>query len=323
MTREPLFTILLLKEMLGRLNGKKFFTELDLVSAYHQIDLHKDLRMVTGFLVPGKGQGVWHVLFFGPKGAVTHFQKVMERALGNIDVDIVIMIYVDNILVVSDSVERHTLDVVIVIDALTKAGLKLKLAKCKIGYSAIQFMGAIVDGERRGVDPHKAKVFARMKRLENGKQIQRILGFVNFLRDFIPLFANVVGPLEALRSCRKISKETWVLLGGKSAFEALQKILSKTPVLENLDWLKECFVETDASQYGVGAVLFQKEGERTVYIDFVAKAFNKAQQNYSAIKRELLAGLFAMEKWRPLLLHWKFIWGLDNQVLTYLNTLDS
>ena len=122
----------------------------------------------------------------------------------------------------------------------------------------------------------------------------------------------MVGPLEVLRSCRKISEETWVLSGGKSAFKALQKILSKTPVLENLDWLKECFVETDASQYGVRAVLFQKEGERTVYINFVAKAFNKAQQNYSAIKHELLAGLFAMEKWRLLLLHRKFIWGLDN-----------
>ena len=182
----------------------------------------------------------------------------MERALGNIDMDIVIVIYVDNILVVSDLVERHTLDVVIVIDALTKAGLKLKLAKCKIGYSAIQFMGAIVDGERRGVDLHKAKVFARMKRLENGKQIQRILGFVNSLQDFIPLFANMVGPLEVLRSCRKISEETWVLLGGKSAFKALQKILSKTPVLENLDWSKECFVETDMSSMGLGLCCFRK-----------------------------------------------------------------
>ena len=132
MTREPLFMIPLLKEMLGRLNGKKFFTKLDLVSAYHQIDLHKDSRMVTGFLVPGKGQGVWHVLFFGPKGAVTHFQKVMERALGDIDMDIVIVIYVDNILVVLDLVECHTLDVVIVIDTLTKAGLKLKLASVKL-----------------------------------------------------------------------------------------------------------------------------------------------------------------------------------------------
>ena len=81
MTREPLFTILLLKEMLGRLNGKEFFTELDLVSAYHQIDLHKDLRMVTGFLVPGKGQGVWHVLFWS-QGSSDTFPKGDGEGVG-------------------------------------------------------------------------------------------------------------------------------------------------------------------------------------------------------------------------------------------------
>ena len=100
----------------------------------------------------------------------------------------------------------------------------------------------------------------------------------------------------------------------------LKEILSKTPVLENPDWSREFFLETDALQYGVGAVLFQMQGGQKVYIDFVAKAFNKAQQNYPVVKCELLAGLYAMEKWRPLLLYWKFYWGLDNKVLTYLNS---
>ena len=92
------------------------------------------------------------------------------------------------------------------------------------------------------------------------------------------------------------------------------------PVLHNLDWAEPFFLETDVSQYGVGAVLFQKgkdRGER--YIDFVVKAFNKAQQNYSAGKRELLAGMFAMTRWRSWLLFQKFYWGMDNKVLTFIN----
>ena len=208
-----------------------------------------------------------------------------------------------------------------VIHALTKAGFKLKPSKCKIAYSAIQFMGAVVDGDQRGVCPLKAEVFAKMQRPRTGKEVQKVLGFVNFLRDFIPLYSCVVGPLKGLRSTKKIDNDLWLSSGGKKAFDLAKEILSRAPVLSNPDWSKEFFVETDASQFGVGAVLFQKgtEGEVNIYIDFAAKAFNSSQQNYSAVKRELLAGMFALERWRPFLLFRKFYWGMDNKALTYLN----
>ena len=236
-------------------------------------------------------------------------------------IDIVIVIYVDNILVGSKDVESHVKELNMVIHALTKAGFKLKPSKCKIAYSAIQFMGAVVDGDQRGVCPLKAEVFAKMQRPRTGKEVQKVLGFVNFLRDFIPLYSCVVGPLEGLRSTKKIDNDLWLSSGGKKAFDLAKEILSRAPVLSNPDWSKEFFVETDASQFRVGAVLFQKgtEGEVNIYIDFAAKAFNSSQQNYSAVKRELLAGMFALERWRPFLLFRKFYWGMDNKALTYLN----
>ena len=107
LTKEPKFTIPVLKEMLGWLTGKKYFSELDLANMYHQVSLSKESQKVTGFQIPGKGQAKWRVLFFSPKGAVMHFQKVMERVMGEIDSDITIVIYVDNLLVASDSLEQH------------------------------------------------------------------------------------------------------------------------------------------------------------------------------------------------------------------------
>ena len=304
LTKEPTFIIPLLKEMLGRLVGLKIFSELDLVNAYHQVNLDEDSYLLTGFIIPGSGAACWRVLFFGPKGAVTHFQKVVERVVGEVSIDIVIVIYVDNILVGSKDVESHVKELNMVIHALTKAGFKLKPSKCKITYSAIQFMGAVVDGDQRGVCPLKAEVFTKLQRPRMGKEVQKVLGFVNFLRDFIPLYSCVVGPLEGLRSTKKIDNDLWLSSGGKKAFDLAKEILSRAPVLSNPDWSKEFFVETDASQFGVGAVLFQKgtEGEVNIYIDFAAKAFNSSQQNYSAVKRELLAGMFALERWRPFLL---------------------
>ena len=204
-TVEPSCSVPLCREMLGRLVGLKIFSELDLVDAYHQIVMEKGLWEFTTFTIPGKGKACWRVLFFGTKGAVAFFQKIIERALGEVSFLIVIVIYVDNILVGSMDLETHIQELKLVIEALTRAGLRLKPSKCKVGYLAIQFMGAVVDGERRGVDPHKVQVFASMRKPRTGKEVQRVLGFLNFLRDFIPLYANIVGPLEKWRSARVIS----------------------------------------------------------------------------------------------------------------------
>ena len=209
----------------------KVFTELDLVNAYHQIKLTEESRKYTGFYFLGEGQFVWNVLFFGAKGAVTHFQRVMEEALVGVPDWVVVVIYVDNILVASRRIETHVEDVKLVIKALNKANLRLKPSKCKIAMAAIQFMGIIVDGGRRGVDVFKAKVFEDMKALTSGKDVQAVLGFLNFLRDFIPLYACVAAPLEALRNTKKISMKLWVESGAKEAFEKLKKILSSAPIL--------------------------------------------------------------------------------------------
>ena len=320
-TLEPEYFIPRTKDLLSKVWGMKVFTELDLENAYHQIPLHPDSKKVAGFYFPGKGQFVWNRLFFGMKGAVTHFQRVIETALSGVSDNICLVIYVDNILVASKSVDGHAEEVIEVIEALSKVNLRLKPSKCKIAYQTIQFMGLMIDGERRGIDIFKAKVFNDMSAPKSGKDVQAILGFVNFLRDFIPLYASLAAPLEALRKTKKITPELWKKSGGEKAFEVLKRVLSSAPLLHAPNFDLPFIMETDASQYGVEAVLYQEDvvkGER-YYIDFAAKALSKSQTNYPAAKRELLAGLFGMKRWRNWLLFRKFEWGMDNKALTYIN----
>ena len=250
------YFILRAKDLLSKVWGMKVFTELDLLNAYHQIPLDPESKKLTGFYFPGRGQFVWNCLFFGAKGAVTHFQRVVETALSGVSADICLIIYVDNILVASKSVSKHAEEVKEVIKALNKANLCLKPSKCKVAYKSIQFMGLMVDGERRGVDAFKAKVFRDMKAPTTGKDVQAILGFVIFLRDFIPLYASLAAPLEQLRKCKKITPKLWRESGDEKAFESLKDVLSSAPVLHapNFDLL--FIMETDASQFGVGAVLY-------------------------------------------------------------------
>ena len=93
----------------------KIFSELDLVDVYHQIAMEKGLWEFTTFTIPGKGKACWQVLFFGTKGAVAFFQKIIERALGEVSFLIVIVIYVDNILVGSMDLETHIQELKLVI----------------------------------------------------------------------------------------------------------------------------------------------------------------------------------------------------------------
>ena len=323
-SEEPEYRVPLVRSLLSKLIGKKYFTELDLASAYHQIVLSEDSRELTCFQIPKEGFARWKRMFFGAKGAVTHFQLVMETVMGELDSSITVVVYVDNIVIASNILEEHIKDVREVITLLTRYGFKLRLSKCKFALKSLKFMGSIIDGSRRAVDPQKVAVFREMKQPRRGKEVSSLLGFVNYLREYIPLYSCIFGPLEGLRSKRVISDQLWRESGGEKALEIAKRILSEAPILHSPDFSKVFYIETDASQYGVGAILFQmSEKGAPIYVDFAAKALNSAQSNYSSMKRELLAGMYAMETWRSILLFRKFFWGMDNQALTYINVNKS
>ena len=189
-------------------------------------------------------------------------------------------------------------------------------------FVGIQFMGVIVDGERREVDPFKVKVFQEMEAPKTGKGVQAILGFINFLRDYIPLYASLAAPLESLRNTKVITEKLWEESGAREAFERLKEVLSNAPVLHAPDFDLPFIMESDASQYGVGVVLLQEVGpnKEKRYVDFAAKALSKSQESYPAAKRELLGGLFGMKRWRSWLLFNKFTWGMDSKAMTYINS---
>jgi transposase InsO family protein len=145
------------------------------------------------------------------------------------------------------------------------------------------------------------------------------LGFVNYLRDYVPLFASLTAPLEPLRKLKRIGT-AWTPQC-QSAFDSIREILSSAPALQfPLDSL-QLVVAVDASQLGVAAVLFQElpTGEKR-YITFVSKSLNKAQRNYPATRRELLAIVFALQRLREYLYGVHFELRTDHQALTFLFT---
>jgi hypothetical protein len=317
-TREPKYIIPKTSEMMEKLAGYKYYAEIDLTHAFHQIPLHKDSQKVTGYTDPSGEQFIWTVMVEGLKGAAPHMQWIIDTALAS--VSHLCVKYIDNIVTGANTLEELAEKLCLILKALNKVNLRVNPAKCKWAMRKIKFMGLIIDGTTRSIDPVKVNAFQKMQRPRTGKQMDSLLGFTNFIRDFIPLYALVTGPLEKLRKEKHITNAMWKE-EHETAFQTIKQILTSSPVLSSIDWTLDLFIATDASQYGVGAVLYQLNKDGSIrYIDFAAKSLNEAQANYPATKRELLGVIFALKRWRHFLLGKHFIIEVDNKALQFIAT---
>tara|TARA_R110002050_G_scaffold300741_1_gene472177 strand:+ start:1078 stop:4374 length:3297 start_codon:yes stop_codon:yes gene_type:complete len=305
-----------IQDLFGRLQGFTRATALDGKSSFHMLSLRKSDRPKTAFTAPDGSRWQWTRAFFGLSNIASHFQWVMEAILEPWRENIII--YIDDVIVYSaGSLEEH-LDIVKgVLDRLTDVGFKLSLHKCQVAYKRLRVLGYILEAGKRTVDPRKIDQLKNIPAPKTGKALASWLGLVNYLRDVIPLYSSIAAPLERLRSKRNL-ESSWGE-AEEEAFKALKNSVSTLTELHFPDWSAEFNLDTDASQTGVGWVLYQSIDGQVRYISFGAKALTGGQVNYPAHKRELLALITALQKSRHYLYGRHFTVYTDHQALVALN----
>jgi len=306
---------------LDRVNGFKILSKLDLKKRYHECPIAPSHRGKTSFKWMGK---VYQFAGapFGISHLTHHFQALMEVVLA--EHAQYCMVFIDDIIIFSRTPEEHAKHCAAIILSLNAANLKLNIAKCMFGHTELLVLGHKV-GADGAVTADASKVWKLLgtHRPQTKAQLQSFLGFVNYLLRFIPFAHNFTGPLQQLQKLGpKISNEQWLPVHQK-AFEALQDILSHAVMLQKPLPDVKFQIATDASLYGVGAMLFQEtvhEGKVTRrYIELASMAFAKHQRNYSATKRELLALVFGIRKFHAYLFGQKFQVWTDHRALIYLH----
>jgi hypothetical protein len=138
----------------------------------------------------------------------------------------------------------------------------------------------------------------------------------------VPSYATIVGLLQAIVTLRKWDERTWGEQQ-ETAFANLRQALLAAPVVSTPDFTRPFHISTDASQYGVGGVLYQVVGGERKYVAFCSKSLKKGQRNYPATKRELLAIIFCLKRWEPFLKGQHFSVETDHKALTYMHTAKS
>jgi len=280
-------------ELLDQLHGAKYFTTMDLSSAYYQIPMHEDDVYKTTFSTR-YGLFEWVVMPMGLSNSPATCQRVMNEMLGPY-LDKFAFIYLDDIMIFSKTAEEHLMHVQLVLEALDRYNFKVKLTKCTFAKRQTRFLGYLVSDEGVAADPAKVAAVVNWPVPTSVTEVRRFLGFCNFYRRFIKNFSAIAAPLTELTSAMKVFPNP-LPVEATDAMRALQSALVSTPVLRIPQTGPDSTFQlyTDASIIAVGAVL-EQDGHPICY---ESRKLNAAERNYAVHELEMLAIVHALRTFR-------------------------
>ena len=304
-------TIPRIDDLLDAVSGAKYFTSLDLTSGYHQILISEEDRPKTAFRTPF-GHFQFKVLIEGLTNAPATFQTVMNSIFAPYLRQFVV-VYLDDILIYSKTEAEHQAHLQLVLEILRREKFYAAKAKSRFCQTEIRYLGHIVSAKGIQPDPQKVEAVQNWKVPTNVHEVRSFLGLVNYFRKFIDHYSSIAIPLTNLTK----KSVAWNWTGRcQDAFEKLKDCLVKAPLLRSPDESKPYEVVTDASDYGLGAVLLQ-EG---LPIAFESRKLNSAELNYTVTEKEMLAVVHALRVWRCYLEGAEFTVFTDHVSNTFFQT---
>jgi len=286
----------LMQELQDRVQGAKWFTKLDLKNGFNLIRIREGDEWKTAFRTR-YGLYKFQVMPFGLTNAPSTFQDMMNHVLSDI-LDVGVLAYMDDILIYAKTEEEHDRLVKEVLTRLQQNGLAVAPEKCVWKTEEVEFLGYTIG--RKGIKMSTTKVEAVLSwKIPNSlTEVQSFLGFANFYRRFIKDYTKVARPLTELTKKETGTKWAWTEEAGK-AFKELKTRFTTAQILAHFDATKPVIIETDASDFAIGAVLSQRDGENRLHpVAFHSRKFQPSEINYEIHDKELLAVVDAFKHWR-------------------------
>lgn len=305
--------------ILGRIERSKYFTVIDLSKAYWQIPLEESSRDYTSFRA-GKQLFRFKVMPFGLKGAPITQTKLMNKVLG-FDLEPHVYVYLDDIIITSNSLEEHFRLLRIVAERLRRANLTISLSKSKFCQKEISYLGYTLSDKGLAIDSTKVQPILEYPIPKTPKDVRRFVGMVSFYKQFIDHFSDLTAPITDLLKKSK-GKIVWT----KDADEAFLRIKSEliSPnVLANPDFNLPFTIESDASNVAVGAVLTQNQDGIRKPIAFFSKKLSATQRKYAPTEKECLGVILAIQKFRHYVEGSRFTVVTDAQSLIWLRQISA
>ena len=300
-----------LDDMLDELSGSIVFSKIDLRSGYHQIRMKLGDEWKTAFKTKF-GLYEWLVMPFGLTNAPSTFMRLMNEVLRSF-IGRFVVVYFDDILIYSRSLEEHLDHLRAVFNALRDAHLFGNLEKCTFCTDRVSFLGYVVTPQGIEVDQAKVEAIHSWPVPCTVTQVRSFLGLAGFYRRFVKDFSTIAAPLHELT--KKGATFTWAATQ-QDAFNTLKDKLTHAPLLQLPDFNKTFELECDASGIGLGGVLLQ-EGKPVAYF---SEKLSGPSLNYSTYDKELLALVRTLETWQHYLWPKEFVIHSDHESLKHIRS---
>ncbi|CAN6687821.1 unnamed protein product [Malus baccata var. baccata] len=314
-TRNDHFPLPFIDQMLERLAGHSFYCFLDGYSGYNKIVIASDDQEETTFTCPF-GTFAYRRMPFGLSNAPATFQRCMVSIFSDF-VEKIIEVFMDDFSVFGDSFDGCLDNLTLILNRCIETNLVLNWEKCHFMVKQGIVLGHIVSAKGIEVDKSKIDLVRYLPSPTSVREVRSFLGHAGFYRRFIKDFSKISQPL-----CRLLQKDVTFKFDDEceKAFNHLKEKLTLAPIIVPPDWSLHFELMCDASDYALGAVLGQMRDKKPHVIYYASRTLNDAQLNYSTTEKELLAVVFALDKFRSYLLGTKVIIYTDHAALKHLLT---
>lgn len=304
--------------ILAQIPASKFLSSLDLSDAFWQIALDDSSKLKTAFNVPGRGHFQFKRLPFGLCNSAQTLCRALDNTIGT-DLEPNVFVYIDDIIVVSETFDQHIELLNEIAKRLKNAGFSISSEKSKFCVKELKYLGYILTENGLKMDPERVSPILNLPVPKNIRDVRRIMGMAGWYRRFIDNFSDLTAPITDLLKSNK-KKFEWTNEADK-AFMKLKSALVSSPILCSPNYDEIFTIQTDASNVGMGAVLTQGEGKGEKVIAYMSSKLTTAQQKYTTTERECLAVLEAIKKFRNYIEGTKFRVITDHASLLWLRNL--
>ena len=302
---------------LDQLHGARFFSSLDLRSGYHQIRMEPKSVPYTAFTTR-YGSYEFLVMPFGLCNAPATFQSTMNSLLRPY-IDNFLLVYLDDILIYSQSFEQHKSHVRTVLDTLRRAQFYCKPSKCEFGLRQINFVGHTVSHNQVAMQAQKLEALRAWPVPTSVTRLQCFLGFANYYRRFVNNFAQLSTRLSTLASNKfKKLRFTWTP-EAQHDFDRLKNEMLKNITLHipDMSGATPFSLQTDASDSCIAAILSQSNK----IVDCFSRKLQGAERNYPIREKELLAIVCALKKYSHFCSNTTITVYTDHRSLIHLDSM--
>lgn len=302
-------------DALDSLGGSNYFCVMDLASGFWQQRVREEDRPKTAFATH-KGLFQFKCMPFGMANSPASFERLMDVVLNGLQWERC-LVYLDDVIVFGKSFEDTLENLSTVFERFKMANLKLKPKKCFLFQEEVSYLGHLVTKDGVKCDPAKLEAIENWPVPESVPDVRSFLGIASYYRKFIDNFSTISFPLTQLT--RKNQKFVWSDQC-KTAFHTLKTSLISAPILAYPTRNDPFILDTDASLYGIGAVLSQVQNGEEKVIAYGSKTLSKSQMRYCTTFRELLAVVVFVKQFKHYLYGKHFLLRTDHSSLTWLKS---